>query len=95
MVKAGLILLAAAAMAFTHPATRRRASSEFRVRTAPGLIDFRSSDRDGGRVQDFWTLDVVGLYAPAEEGQGATAWMRRLMGWFEPPAPRSGWDIID
>ena len=39
----------------------RNASSSLKTFTA-AEIDFRSNDRDGNKIQDFWTRDVSGLY---------------------------------
>lgn len=105
------MLLAAAAMAFTHPGLRRRAAFEIRVRTAPAPFDFRGNDRDGSKVHDFWTADV-GMFAPTEEGsdellklieisiadahgRGGTGLDAPTQGVVQSPAPRPAWDIID
>jgi hypothetical protein len=40
----------------------RRASAGLKT-IATAEAEFRSNDRDGNHVNDFWTLDVAGLYA--------------------------------
>lgn len=55
----------------------RRASNErcaySNLRTlAIAQADFRSNDRDGNRVNDYWTRDVSGLYTVHPAGTGPT-----------------------
>jgi prepilin-type N-terminal cleavage/methylation domain-containing protein len=41
-------------------------------------IDFRSNDRDGNQVNDFWTRDVSGLFAVYPAGAPATSTIRLI-----------------
>ena len=43
-------------------ASNEREASAALKQIASAEADFRSNDRDGNRVQDFWVGDVVGLY---------------------------------
>jgi len=50
----------------------RNASGSLKT-LATANIDFRSNDRDGNRVNDFWTRDVSGLYTVYPPGSAMTA----------------------
>jgi hypothetical protein len=43
-------------------ASNERAASAFLKTLASAEADFRGNDRDGNRIQDFWTGDVSGLF---------------------------------
>lgn len=43
-------------------ASNERAASAALKMLTSGQADFRGNDRDGNRIQDFWTGDVAGLY---------------------------------
>jgi prepilin-type N-terminal cleavage/methylation domain-containing protein len=56
-------------------ANERSASTSLKTITS-AQADFRANDRDGNRVNDFWTANVAGLYtltSCAVDGTGATA----------------------
>ncbi|HEX7901323.1 MAG TPA: prepilin-type N-terminal cleavage/methylation domain-containing protein [Planctomycetota bacterium] len=48
-------------MSSQRAANERNASASLKTVTA-AEIDFRSNDRDGNKIQDFWTRDLSGLY---------------------------------
>ncbi len=48
-------------MASQRAANERNASSSLKT-LGSAEADFRSNDRDGNKVQDFWTREVAGLY---------------------------------
>ncbi|HXG59980.1 MAG TPA: prepilin-type N-terminal cleavage/methylation domain-containing protein [Planctomycetota bacterium] len=53
-------------------ANERNASASLKT-LATAEIDFRSNDRDGNRINDFWTYDVAGLFVLETSGDdGAT-----------------------
>ena len=100
MGKAGLIVLALAGMALTHPILRRcavdagsRAVGELRTAVGPlslktlasALNEFRSNDRDGGKVADFWTWDPRLFLDPPPTGP--RGWILRIDSWLHPPDP--------
>lgn len=49
-------------IASQRASNERNASATLKTLTS-AEIDFRSNDRDGNHIQDFWTRDVSGLYA--------------------------------
>lgn len=49
-------------------ANARNASATLKTLTA-AEADFRINDRDGNRIEDYWTADVSGLYYLAVEGR--------------------------
>lgn len=58
----------------------RNASASLKSLTA-AQADFRSNDRDGNRVNDFWVLDVAGLYGicPGPTTQTGTPELNKLI----------------
>jgi prepilin-type N-terminal cleavage/methylation domain-containing protein len=50
-------------------ANERNASTSLKTLTS-AEADFRANDRDGNRVNDFWTQDVKGLYTLSNYGAG-------------------------
>jgi prepilin-type N-terminal cleavage/methylation domain-containing protein len=59
-------------LAAQRASNERNASASLKTLTT-AEADFRSNDRDGNRVNDFWTLDVFGLYGLVPLTGGATA----------------------
>jgi prepilin-type N-terminal cleavage/methylation domain-containing protein len=62
------IIAIIAAIAIPGLLSSQRASNERNAATslktlASAEADFRSNDRDGNKIQDFWTGDVAGLYS--------------------------------
>lgn len=52
-------------------ANERNASASLKT-LATAEIDFRSNDRDGNRINDFWTYDVAGLFVLETSGDDGT-----------------------
>jgi prepilin-type N-terminal cleavage/methylation domain-containing protein len=48
-------------------ANERNAASSLKV-ISSGQADFRGNDRDGNKINDFWTRDVSGLYGVCPDG---------------------------
>ena len=57
-------------IASQRASNERNASASLKTFTA-AEVDFRANDRDGNKIQDFWTRDVSGLYGlcPVESDQ--------------------------
>jgi prepilin-type N-terminal cleavage/methylation domain-containing protein len=55
----------------------RNASASLKT-LATASIDFRSNDRDGNLVNDFWTRDVSGLFSVYPAGAPATSAVRLI-----------------
>lgn len=58
------------AMERTHGCGNDRFASGSLKTIGTAQADFRSNDRDGNGVHDFWTDDVYNLYAIRNQGQG-------------------------
>ncbi len=88
MANGALILLAAAGLALTHPAAWRKLDRP--IEGAPASLktlataeaNFRSNDRDGSKIVDFWTLDVAALYGIPPPPRGPRAWMNSALAWM-------------
>jgi prepilin-type N-terminal cleavage/methylation domain-containing protein len=68
-----VVLAIVAALTLTGLLASRRASNERHAAAvlktlASGEADFRGNDRDGNKIQDFWTRDVAGLYGVVPVG---------------------------
>ena len=92
MTRGALIVLAACGMATTFPAARqplvaagRSCVMKVKDRLAPPSLKtlsvweggFRGNDRDSNVINDFWTADIVGLYAITPK-----PWVVRLGDWL-------------
>src|SRR5688500_17803531 len=53
-------------------ASNERGASAALKTLASAQADFRENDRDGNKVQDFWTRDVAGLYGVVPAGETET-----------------------
>lgn len=58
-------------LAAQRAANERNASSSLRI-IMTAQADFRANDRDGNRVNDFWTLDIFALYGLVAPPAGST-----------------------
>ena len=71
-VIATLGAIAIPSMIFALRAANERSASASLKTFASAQVDFKSNDRDGTRVNEFWTGDVSGLYTLAASGTTGT-----------------------
>jgi prepilin-type N-terminal cleavage/methylation domain-containing protein len=62
-----LSLIVVGARSGRHASNERSSTSSLKT-LASAEADFRGNDRDGNKVQDFWTRDVAGLYGVVPVG---------------------------
>src|SRR5688572_3806154 len=68
-VCAMVVALALPGLMSSQRASNESGASASLKTLASAQADFRQNDRDGNKVQDFWTADVAGLYGVVPAGE--------------------------